>query len=131
MASSALIWEMVKRNNCYLLKNSGKCFTREPNNLTGRNTFVHSGLAQKQTVGIVADKSGKGVHLVTKKPKSVGRPAKAYNKVSLTRGNRRAMTTIKKTLKQGKYRPGLCKAALKRASAVLRSQKPVGAEIRK
>ena len=43
-----LIWEMVKKNNCFLVKefgrgNAGVQFSKEPNNLFNLNSFKYSG----------------------------------------------------------------------------------------
>lgn len=43
-----LIWEMVKKNNCFLVKefgrgNAGVQFSKEPNNLFNLNSYKYSG----------------------------------------------------------------------------------------
>lgn len=43
-----LIWEIVKKNNCFLVKEFGRGsasvqFSKEPNNLYNLNSFKHSG----------------------------------------------------------------------------------------
>ncbi|MBO1362166.1 60S ribosomal protein L28, partial [Acetobacter sacchari] len=49
-----LIWEIVKRNNAFLVKQFGNGnakvqFSKEPNNLYNVNSYKHSGLANKKT----------------------------------------------------------------------------------
>lgn len=44
-----LIWEVVKRNNCFLVKefgngNAGVQFSKEPNNLYNLNSYKYSGI---------------------------------------------------------------------------------------
>lgn len=44
-----LIWEIVKKNNCFLVKEFGRGsasvqFSKETNNLSNLNTFKHSGM---------------------------------------------------------------------------------------
>ncbi|GKV11876.1 hypothetical protein SLEP1_g23094 [Rubroshorea leprosula] len=52
-----LIWEIVKKNNSFLVKqfgrgNAGVQFSKESNNLYNLNSYKHSGLANKKTVTI-------------------------------------------------------------------------------
>jgi hypothetical protein len=48
MASADLIWQLVKKNNAFLVKRNGNSnasvqFSSEPNNLYNLNTFKYSG----------------------------------------------------------------------------------------
>jgi large subunit ribosomal protein L28e len=52
-------------------------------------------------------------------------PAKRQCTVTMKSGPRRSLGKLKKVINKNKYRRDLKQAALKRASAVLRSQKPV------
>ena len=71
MASSDLIWTLVRNNSCFLKKQANMpVLTSEPNNLTGMNTFKFSGLANAKTVGITAAADGKGIVLTKKVTKS-------------------------------------------------------------
>ncbi|KAL0463833.1 UNVERIFIED_CONTAM: 60S ribosomal protein L28-1 [Sesamum latifolium] len=50
-----LIWEIVKKNNSFLVKEFGNGtasvkFSKETNNLYNLHSFKHSGLANKKTV---------------------------------------------------------------------------------
>jgi len=101
------------------------CLTKEPNNLKGLNSFRYSGLVQKKTVAIEPAASGKGVVLVTRNGGSLRKPAKNYSRVELKGNARRTLKTIGQTLFNGKYRKDLKMCAVRRASAILRSQKPV------
>ncbi|KAM0985893.1 hypothetical protein ACFX13_013356 [Malus domestica] len=52
-----LIWEIMKKNNSFLVKEFGRShvcvrFTKEPNNLLNLHSYKHSGLANKKTVTI-------------------------------------------------------------------------------
>jgi len=99
--------------------------TKEPHNLKGRNSLRYNGLVQKRTVGVEAAPSGKGVVLVTRNGGSVRKPAKNYTRVELKRNARKTLKTIGHTLFEGRYRRDLKMCAVRRASAILRSQKPV------
>ncbi|KAF9588401.1 hypothetical protein IFM89_009416 [Coptis chinensis] len=70
----ALIWEIVKKNNSFLVKEFGNGsqmvqFSKEPNNLYNLNSFKHSGLANKKTVAIQGGGKDLTVELATTKTK--------------------------------------------------------------
>ena len=51
-----LIWEIVKKNNCFLVKQFGRGnasveFSKEPNNLYNLNSFKHSGINKSDFEG--------------------------------------------------------------------------------
>jgi large subunit ribosomal protein L28e len=66
MASPDLLWHCVRNNSSFLRK--GRCpnvtFTCEPGNLTGKNSFTASGLANTKTVDI-QPASGSALKLTT------------------------------------------------------------------
>jgi len=99
--------------------------TKEPHNLKGRNSFRYNGLVQKRTVGLEPASSGKGIVLVTRNSGSVRKPAKNYTRTELKHNSRKTLKTIARTLFNGRYRKDLKMCAVRRASALLRSQKPV------
>ncbi|TYH53703.1 hypothetical protein ES332_D09G118400v1 [Gossypium tomentosum] len=54
---SVLIWEVVKKNNCFLVRQFGRGtaslqFSKKPNNLYNLHSYKHSGLANKKTITI-------------------------------------------------------------------------------
>ncbi|XP_071504293.1 large ribosomal subunit protein eL28-like [Diadema setosum] len=125
MASADLQWLILRDNSCFLRKGGGVVLSTEPNNLKNRNSFKYNGLIHKKTVGVEAAADGKGVVLVTKRIKgAMNKPAKMYNRVEMKKDSRRTLTAIRRTLKKG-YRKDLKMAALRRASAIIRSQRPV------
>ncbi|CAH9120863.1 unnamed protein product [Cuscuta epithymum] len=68
-----LVWEIVKKNNRFLVKEFGNgtvgvVFCREPNNLYNPHSYKHSGLANKKTVTIQGGKD-QTVLLATTKTK--------------------------------------------------------------
>merc|ERR1712043_88251 len=120
--SAELCWSIIRKNSCFLKKSCGLTLTKEPNNLTGINSFKFNGLVNKKTVGVEAPASGaKGVVLSVRKTKGGRRPAKALSKTSL-HGSRHAVKVIKNTLGANGYRKDLTTAAVKRACAIIRSQ---------
>nr|AAX62393.1 ribosomal protein L28 [Lysiphlebus testaceipes] len=124
---SALNWMIIRNNNAFLLKkrNINKPFSTEANNLTNLSSYRYSGLVHSKTVGVVDTPDKKGFTVVTKKPKCGKKPAKALEKRTMKAGARRSLYKLKTFLSANKYRRDLTKAALRRASAVLRSQKPL------
>ncbi|KAK0167476.1 hypothetical protein PV327_004871 [Microctonus hyperodae] len=128
--SSHLNWMIIRNNNAFLLKkrNISKPFSTEPNNLTNLSSYRYSGLVHKKTVSIIDTPDKKGFTVVVKKAKSVNKPAKATIQRTMKAGARRSLHKLKTLLLSTKYRRDLNKAALRRASAVLRSQKPLPAK---
>ncbi|XP_060593588.1 large ribosomal subunit protein eL28-like [Ruditapes philippinarum] len=124
-ASPDLLWGIIRNNSSFLLKGSGQTYSREANNLRARNSFRYNGLINRKTIGVEPAKDGKGVVLVTKKGGVMGRPGKAFNRIELKKGGRKTLTTIRNSVRKGRYRKDLKMAAVRRASAILKSQKPV------
>lgn len=121
--SADLQWMILRNNSCFLLRNQGTTFTKEPLNLTGRHTFKCSGLVNKKAIGVTADPTGKGVVLTTKKTKYANKPSKNKTKVALASNSRRSIKTIKNLCGKNFYRQDLEDAAVRRACAILRSQR--------
>merc|ERR1712142_318626 len=119
--SAELCWSIIRKNSCFLKKSHGLTLTKEPNNLTGINSFKYNGLVNKKTVGVDAVPSGKGVVLALRKTKGARRPAKSLSKTTV-QGSRHAIKTIQNTLGANGYRKDLTKAAVKKACAIIRSQ---------
>ena len=119
--SAELCWSIIRKNSCFLKKSHGLTLSKEPNNLTGINSFKYNGLVNKKTVGVDAAPSGKGVVLAIRKTKGGRCPAKALSKTTI-HGGRHAIKTIQNTLGSNGYRKDLTKSAVKKACALLRSQ---------
>ncbi|EAY88056.1 hypothetical protein OsI_09485 [Oryza sativa Indica Group] len=122
-----LIWEIVKKNNCFLVKQFGNSnakvqFTKEPNNLYNVHSYKHSGLANKKTVTIQPS-GGKdaAVVLSTTKTKKQNAPAKLYHKSVMRKEFRKMAKAVKNQVSDNYYRPDLTKPALARLSSVYRS----------
>jgi len=124
--SADIQWLIIRNNSSFLMKRKHMpSLSKEPNNLKGRNSFRYSGLVHKKTVGVEPAPSGKGVVLVTRNGRCTRKPAKNYSRVELKKSSRQTLKTIGKTLFNGRYRKDLKMCAVRRASALLRSQKPV------
>nr|ABW23183.1 ribosomal protein rpl28 [Arenicola marina] len=120
-------WMIIRKNSCFLKKGKGApTMSLEPNNLKNKNSFRYNGLIHKQTVGVEAAEDGKGVVLVTRKNAGFRNPGKNHTRVELKKGgSRRTLHTIRTVIRSNRYRKDLKMAALRRASAILRSQKPI------
>ncbi|KAF5280568.1 hypothetical protein FQR65_LT00319 [Abscondita terminalis] len=124
--SSHLIWGIIRNNNAFLIKkrNISKPFSSEPYNLTNLNAFKYNGLVHRKSVGIVDAADKKGFTVLYKKQSAQFKPGKSIVKRTMKSGARRALWKLKRLMNANKYRRDLTKAALRRASAILRSQKP-------
>merc|ERR1712168_861548 len=127
--SADLQWLLIRNNSSFLLKGlHGVNFSTEPNNLKARHSFRYNGFVQKKTVGIEPCADGKGVVLVTKKSRRGNKPALQHNRTELKKGNRQVLKSIRNTIRKGRYRKDLKMAAMRRACALLKSQKAIPAK---
>ncbi|KAH0691020.1 hypothetical protein KY289_018378 [Solanum tuberosum] len=123
-----LVWEIVKKNNCFLVKefgngSAGVVFSKEPNNLCNLHSYKHSGLANKKTVTIQPEGKDKSVLLATSKTKKQNKPSSLLNKSVMKKEFRRMAKAVTNQVGDNYYRPDLKKAALARLSTVNRSLK--------
>eukprot|EP00899_Mesostigma_viride_P028391 jgi/Mesvir1/8737/Mv02660-RA.1 len=137
-ASADLVWLLVRNNSKYLQKQWGKTtqkcqFTSEPFNLSGKNSFKYSGLANPKAVHISAAGAEKpsSVIVKTKKPKSANQPAKSVSAVTHTSSAVRVMRVVKNKLAKNRYRPDLTRAAMARVSAIHKSLRVIKAGVKK
>ncbi|KAI0850983.1 ribosomal L28e family protein [Daldinia vernicosa] len=142
--SADLIWEIVRKNNSYLVKrkeSGGVQFSRDPLNLTNVHSRKHAGFVNPKAVGVQpAEKNG--VKVISKKESAAQKPAKSTTEVTHNGGQstRKIYRAVaNKTAKSG-YRPDLREAAVSRVSAVRQSQrepkptpasKPRGSKVKK
>merc|ERR1711860_391474 len=127
-ASAHLQWMILKNNSCHLRKGiNGEQFNVGPLNLKGKNSFKHSFIRAK-AIGIEPCKDGKGVTMVMSNPKNMRKPVKALHSIEFKRDARRTFKSIKNIIKKSPYRKDLRMPALRKASAILQSQKPVVAK---
>ncbi|ENN76060.1 60S ribosomal protein L28 [Dendroctonus ponderosae] len=131
--SSHLVWSIIRNNNAFLVKkrNISKPFSTEPNNLTNLNSYRYNGLVHKKTLAIADGPDRKGFTLTYKKAKKQNKPRQNLVKRTFKSKPRRSLYKLKNFMQANKYRTDLTKAALRRASAVLRSQRPQPAKKQK
>ncbi|OAY53119.1 60S ribosomal protein L28-2 isoform X2 [Manihot esculenta] len=130
-----LIWEIVKKNNSFLVKQFGRGtaglqFSKESNNLYNLNSYKHSGLANKKTVTIQPGKD-QSVVLATTKTKKQSKPVALLHKSVMKKEFRRMAKAVENQVGDNYYRPDLKKAALARLSVVHRSLKVAKSGVKK
>ncbi|XP_044480060.1 60S ribosomal protein L28-1-like [Mangifera indica] len=131
-----LIWEIVKKNNCFLVKQfgngtAGVRFSKESNNLYNLNSYKHSGLANRKTVSIQPGDKDLSVVLATTKTKKQNKPARLLQKSVMRKEFPRMAKAVVNQVADNYYRPDLKKAALARLSAVNRSLKVAKSGVKK
>merc|ERR1712179_72943 len=110
----------------FLLKKRGvpKPFSVEALNLTNRNSARYNGLVNAKAVGVSAAPDNKGF-VTTKRCRMSHKPAKCLVNTTMTTGLGRSLHKTKGALIKQRYRKDLTKAAMRRAAAIVRSQKPL------
>ncbi|OWM87120.1 60S ribosomal protein L28-2-like [Punica granatum] len=131
-----LIWEIVKKNNSFLVKEFGRGtasvqFSKEPNNLYNLNSYKHSGLANRKTVAIQPEGKEQAVLLATTKTKKQSKPAQLLHKSVMKKEFSRMAEAVVNQVGDNYYRPDLKSAALARLSAVHRSLKVAKSGVKK
>merc|ERR1712062_819012 len=98
-----IAWGIIRDNSSFLLKKRGvkRPFSTEACNLTNRNAMRHNGLVNTKAVGVTAAA------------------------VTMKAGLGRSLHKTKASLNKQRYRKDLTKAAMRRAAAIVRSQKPL------
>ncbi|KAK2111729.1 60S ribosomal protein L28 [Saguinus oedipus] len=123
--SSHLQWMVVRNCSSFLIKRNKQTYSTEPNNLKTRNSFRYNGLIHRKTVGVEPAANGKGVGVVRKRRSGQRKRATSYVRTTMNNNARAKLSSIRHRIRKNKYRPDLHMAATHRASAILRSQKPV------
>ncbi|XP_069738804.1 LOW QUALITY PROTEIN: large ribosomal subunit protein eL28 [Phaenicophaeus curvirostris] len=123
--SAHLQWMIVRNCSSFLIKRNNQTYSTEPNNLKARNSFRYNGLIHRKTVGVEPAPDGKGIVVVLKKRAGQRKPATSYTRVLIRRDARATLSSVRHLISKNRYRRDLRMAALRRASAILRSQKPV------
>ncbi|XP_064217879.1 large ribosomal subunit protein eL28-like [Aotus nancymaae] len=124
--SAHLQWMVVRNCSSFLIKRNKQTYSTEPSNLKARNSFRYNGLIHRKTVGVEPEADGKGVVVVMKRRSGQRKPATSYVRITINKNARATLSSIiRHMICKNKYQPDLRMAAIRRASAILRSQKPV------
>ncbi|XP_045090485.1 large ribosomal subunit protein eL28y-like [Aegilops tauschii subsp. strangulata] len=95
------VWELVKKNNYFLIKLFGNSntkvqFSKEPNNLYNIQSYKFSGLANSKTVAVQPSAGeDKAVVLSTTKTKKQNTPAKLQHKTLMRKEFRKMAKSVK------------------------------------
>ncbi|KAK7814074.1 hypothetical protein U0070_020933 [Myodes glareolus] len=116
--SAHLQWMVVLNCSSFLIKRNKQMYSTEPNNLKVRSSFRYNGLIHRKTVGVEPAADGKG-------SSGQRKPATPYVRTTINKNARAPLSSIRHMIRKNKCRPDLRMAAIHRASAILRSQKPV------
>jgi hypothetical protein len=123
--SRDLLWILTNNNNAHMMKQRGirSRLSRDPLNPKGIQSFRNAGSLQDRAITVQPDPSGKGVVLVHKNRSNKRSPAKSLTRISLRRSAGKTIQTIKRFVNGKKYRKDQKTVLLRRASAILTSQK--------
>jgi len=124
--SRDLQWLLTRNWSSQMLKRRGinRRFSRDQLNPKGLYVPRFQGSIQRKALTVEPNASGKGVTLIYKKKRNQQKPAKSLAKVELNKDSRRTLNNIRKFCNKNLYRTDLKNVCLRRASAILRSQKP-------
>ncbi|XP_036594725.1 60S ribosomal protein L28-like [Trichosurus vulpecula] len=123
--SAHVQWTVLRGCSSFLIKRNKLTYSTETNNLKARNSFRYNGLIHRKTVGIQPAADGKGIVVVLKRRAGQRKPATSYVRTAINKNARATLNSVRHLTRKTKYRKDLRVAALRWASAVLRSQKPV------
>mmetsp|Transcript_10818 Transcript_10818/g.27543 ORF Transcript_10818/g.27543 Transcript_10818/m.27543 type:complete len:151 (-) Transcript_10818:38-490(-) len=114
--SPALMWQCVRKGNCFLVKRNGAQLTSEPGNVANKNSFKYSGLANDRAVGIEIDDSTDKpqLSLTLKAPKLKSMPKQNVKVTPLNKNFRRVARSIKSVTAGQWYRADLTDLTLAR-----------------
>ncbi|KAI1117122.1 ribosomal L28e family protein [Nemania sp. NC0429] len=125
--SSDLVWEIVRGNNSFLVKRKaggGVQLSRDPLNLTNKNSRKWAGFVNDKAIGVVPAEKG-GVTVLSKKPSASHQPAKGITQTTYNGGKstRKTYVAVANQAAKHGYRADLREAAVARASALRHSYK--------
>lgn len=127
-----LVWEIVKKNTCFLRKKNGHTkrsgaiqFSVEKGNLKSINQLKYSGLASSKTIDIVVSSNdNKKAQLITKTAsKAHTQPKKSHAITNINKDFRRAENIILKQSIENYYRRDLKDAVLGKYTQVYQANR--------
>ena len=118
--SESLVWELIKKQNAYLVKRNHNKFSFEPGNLLSRHKFRYSGLARKRVVDLRVNKTGKTIEMRLKRNNHPERMSKSWHASNIHRCDK-SFRSVRHVLHAGKYRRDLYGPAQRKAFFLLRS----------
>ncbi|KAF9871614.1 hypothetical protein CkaCkLH20_10812 [Colletotrichum karsti] len=133
--SADLIWEVVRNQNAFLVNRNdagGLQLSRDPLNLVNKHSRKYAGFVNDKAIGVVPAEKG-GVKVISKNQKNGNKPAQGTTEVTYgpNKSTRKTYKAVALQSANGGYRADLREAAVQRASALRRAQKPVKPEAEK
>ncbi|KAK2090645.1 60S ribosomal protein L28 [Saguinus oedipus] len=118
---------MVMRNcSGFLIKRNKQTCSNKPSNWKAQNSFHYNWLIRLKTVVVEPAEDGKDVLVVTKWRSGQWTPATSYVWTTISKNACATLSSIRCKIPKNKYPPPTCAwLPISRASAILRSQKPV------
>lgn len=118
--SNDLVWELTKKQSSFLVKFQGTVFSKDPLNLTKKNSKNSSGLVNDKALSI-SEKNG-NIIIKSKVAKNVNKPSKSVHvqKLSEYKPARKVALTVSNSAKG--YRDDLRVVAVKAASQYSRGK---------
>lgn len=123
--SAALQWELLRANNCFVVRRSGITFSNESGNLVNKNSFKYSGLVHDRVVKV--EDVATGVAFSTRSTKvadnRVGGSFPAASVIKANAGPASRAVKVGRQMEATGYRLDLVSAAQAKVFALLRSKK--------
>ncbi|XP_036609590.1 60S ribosomal protein L28-like [Trichosurus vulpecula] len=123
--SAHLQWMVLGNFSSSLITPNKQTYSTESNNLKARNSFRYSGLIPRKTIGIEPAADGKDIVVVLKRRADQRKPATSYMRTTINKNARTTLNSVWHIIRKNKYGRDIRMAALRRASAIFRSQKSV------
>ncbi|XP_068636131.1 large ribosomal subunit protein eL28y-like [Aristolochia californica] len=135
-APGDIIWEIMKKNNSFLVKEFGSgnqmvLFNKEKKNFFNLNSYKNPGLSNMKTIFIRLDGKDLFVVLETTKTKKHNRPVKLFHKVVMMKEFRLMTKLVIDQVVDIYYISDLKLAALARVSAMYHSLKVAKSGLKK
>ncbi|XP_006885950.1 PREDICTED: 60S ribosomal protein L28-like [Elephantulus edwardii] len=121
--SAHLQWMVVCNCSSFLIKRNKQTYSTEPSNLKACNSFHYSQLIHRKTLRVEPAPDNKRVVVVMKWRSGQRKPATSHMWTTIHKNGRATLSSIRHMIHKNKYRPNLCMATSRRASATLRGQK--------
>lgn len=122
--SRDLRWLLTKNTSCHAVRvrNYPKALSKDPLNPKGLHLPRFAGSIQSRAVTVKGSAKKPGVTLVYKKKSAVRKPAEQLVRVHIKKDPRSTLRSVRNTLNNMKGRKDLKMLALRRASAIMKSQ---------
>nr|SVE92782.1 EOG090X0JNN [Megafenestra aurita] len=124
MSSSQLQWAITRNTSSFMMKkrNISQPFSREPLHLTNRHCFKYNTMIHKNVIAVQPAKDKNGFVVLTKSKRKGFKPKQSFVRSQIKGGARHTLAKLRNIMKAG-YRKDCRTAALKKASAIIRSEK--------